>query len=84
MGTVVKTLTPLLLLPVLLKLMLAPIKWFWKLFLNTLCGFLCLWLVNTAAPVTGLVIPINLVTVTVTGVLGLPGICVLALAQRLL
>lgn len=84
METVVKTLIPLLLLPVLLKLMLAPIKWFWKLLLNTLCGFLCLWLVNTAAPVTGLVIPINLVTVTVTGVLGLPGICVLALAQCLL
>lgn len=81
MEIVVKTLIPLLLLPVLLRLMLAPIKWFWKLFLNTLCGFLCLWLVNTAAPVTGLVIPINLVTVTVTGVLGLPGICVLALAQ---
>ena len=40
METVVKTLIPLLLLPVLLKLMLAPIKWFWKLFLNTLCGFL--------------------------------------------
>lgn len=84
MEMLLQILIPLLALPLLLRLMLAPIKWVWKIFLNTLCGFLCLWLVNGMAPITGLTIPINLVTVTVTGVLGLPGLCVLALVQLFL
>lgn len=84
MEIVLKIILPLVLLPVLLRLMLLPLKWAWKLFLNTLCGFLCLWLVNTLSPITGLTLPINLVTVTVTGVLGLPGMIVLALVQLFL
>lgn len=75
---------PLILLVLLVRLMLSSIKWIWKIGINSLCGLLCLWLVNGMAPVTGLVIPVNPVTVTVTGILGLPGIVVLALVQLLL
>ena len=75
---------PLILLGLLLRFMLLPIRWFWKLFLNSACGFLCLWLMNSIAAFTGVYFPINVVTALVAGFLGLPGIGVLALVQVLL
>ena len=75
---------PALLLCLLLRLIVLPIKWFWKLLLNSLCGLLCLWLLNTIGGFTGLYFPVNAVTVIIAGFLGLPGIGILALAQVLL
>ena len=82
---------PALLLCLLLRLIVLPIKWFWKLLLNSLCGFLCLltdWLQTiqqcTFWDFTGLYFPVNAVTVIIAGFLGLPGIGILALAQVLL
>lgn len=72
-------LIPGLLLCGLVRLMALPVRWFWKLFLNSACGFLCLWLLNSVAGFTGLYFPVNAVTVVVAGFLGLPGIGVLAL-----
>ena len=75
---------PALLLCFLLLLIVLPIYLFWKLLLNSLCGFLCLWLLNTIGGFTGLYFPVNAVTVIIAGFLGLPGIGILALAQVLL
>lgn len=77
-------LIPALLICVLVRLMALPIRWFWKLSINSACGFLCLWLLNSLAGFTGLYFPINAVTVVVAGFLGLPGIGVLALVQLFL
>ena len=77
-------LIPLLLVGLLLRLMAAPIRWFWKLFLNSACGFLCLWLLNSVSVFTGFTFPINSVTALVAGFLGLPGILFLALVQAVL
>lgn len=77
-------LLPLLLVGLLLRLMVMPIRWFWKLFLNSGCGFLCLWLLNSVSLFTGFVFPINYVTALVAGFLGLPGIVFLALVQAIL
>lgn len=77
-------LIPLLLVGLLLRLMVMPIRWFWKLFLNSGCGFLCLWLLNSVSLFTGFVFPINSVTALVAGFLGLPGILFLALVQAIL
>ena len=77
-------LIPILLLTVLLRFLVLPIKWGWKLFLNSACGFLCLWLLNSVAAFTGLYFPVNYVTAAVAGFLGLPGIAVLALIQLFL
>lgn len=77
-------LIPLLLVGLLLRLMVMPIRWFWKLFLNSGCGFLCLWLLNSVSLFTGFVFPINYVTALVAGFLGLPGIVFLALVQAIL
>ena len=77
-------LVPALMLCILLRLIALPIRWFWKLSINSACGFLCLWLRNSIATFTNLYFPVNAVTVVVAGFLGLPGIGVLALVQLLL
>ncbi len=77
-------LVPALMLCILLRLIALPIRWFWKLSINSACGFLCLWLLNSVATFTNLYFPVNAVTVVVAGFLGLPGIGVLALVQLLL
>ena len=75
---------PAFLLLLLLRIIALPIRWFWKLSINSACGFFCLWLLNSMAGFTGLYFPINAVTVIVAGFLGLPGISVLALVQLFL
>ena len=72
---------PVFLLFALLRIIALPIRWFWKISINSACGFLCLWLLNSLAVFTGLYFPINAVTVIVAGFLGLPGIAALALVQ---
>ena len=72
---------PVLLMAFLLRLMALPIKLVWKLGIHSLCGFLCLWLLNSIAGFTGVFFPLNLATVLAAGFLGLPGIGLLALVQ---
>ena len=84
MENFVSILIPLLLVCIVLRLMLAPLHWMWKIFLNSCCGFLCLWLLNTISGFTGLHFPINIVTAAVAGFLGLPGIAILAILQWIL
>ena len=84
MENFVSILVPLLLLMLLLKVLVLPIRWFWKLFVNSGCGFLCLWLLNSISAFTGLLFPINAVTALIAGFLGLPGIILLAILQFML
>lgn len=67
-------LIPALLAVAVLRVMLLPLRWIWKLAIHSGCGFLCLWLLNTTAAYTGILIPINAVTVLLAGILGLPGV----------
>lgn len=84
MEEIVTLLVPVLLLALLSRAIILPIKWTWKLFLNSACGFLCLWLLNSISGFTGVYFPINTVTIVVAGFLGLPGIGALALVQVVL
>ena len=68
----------------LLRLIALPIQWGLKIFLNSACGFFCLFLLNTISGFTGIYFPINYVTVIIAGFLGLPGIVALALMQFIL
>ena len=77
-------LLPLLLLGVLVRCLALPVRWGWKLFLNSAGGFACLWLLNSVSAFTGLYCPINAVTAAVAGFLGLPGIGVLIAVQYIL
>lgn len=79
MEKIVMLLIPALVAVILVRLLLLPLKFVFKIAVHSGCGFLCLWLLNTAAPVTGILFPINAVTVLTAGVLGLPGIGLLAI-----
>ena len=68
----------------LLRLIALPIRWGVKILLNSACGFVCLFLLNSISGFTGLYFPINYVTAVIAGFLGLPGIVVLALIQFIL
>ena len=74
-------LIPAFLLFLLIRLLAAPMKLIWKLLVNSGCGFLCLWLLNSMAGFTGLLFPVNAVTCLISGFLGIPGIMLLGLAQ---
>ena len=78
METFVTLLIPAILAIVLIRLLLMPLKLGFKIALHCACGFVCLWLLNSVSGFTGIFFPINAVTVLVSGVLGLPGIAILA------
>lgn len=84
MEKFVTLLVPLILLLLLIRVILLPMKVIWKLLINSACGFACLWLMNSIAGFTGIYFPINLITTVIAGFLGLPGIGLLALVQILL
>lgn len=76
-------LIPALLGVILLRLVMLPMKWGLRLALHGGSGFLCLWLLNTVSGFTGILLPINAVTVLVSGFLGLPGVSLLAVLEML-
>lgn len=78
MEKFVTLLIPILVAVVLIRLLLLPLRFLFKIGIHSGCGFLCLWLLNTVSPFTGIAFPINAVTVLTAGVLGLPGIGLLA------
>lgn len=78
METFVTLLIPAVLAIVLIRLLLMPLKLGFKIAIHCACGFVCLWLLNSVSGFTGVFFPINAVTVLVSGVLGLPGIAILA------
>lgn len=72
-------LIPALLAVLLVWVLFQPIRLIFKIGMHSACGFACLWLLNTAAGLTGIYFPINAVTVLTAGFLGLPGIGIMAL-----
>lgn len=78
METFVTLLIPAIIAIVLIRLLLMPLKLGFKIAIHCACGFVCLWLLNSVSGFTGIFFPINAVTVLVSGVLGLPGIAILA------
>ena len=81
-------LLPLLIGAVLLlalaRIFRSPLKLAGKLLLNTLLGFLALWLVAATSAHTGIALGMNLANALVVGVLGLPGFVLLLLLQWVL
>ena len=74
---------PALLTVIVVRLLFVPMKWALRLALHACCGFICLWLLNTVSGFTGLTLPINAVTVLISGTLGAPGIALIALLEML-
>lgn len=67
-----------------LRLCLAQVKWVWKIGINSISGFICLWLLNLISGFTGILFPINFITACIAGFLGLPGILLLWAVQYFL
>ena len=81
MENFVTLLIPVLLAVFLVRMLLLPMKLVCKLGIHSVCGFLCLWLLNTVSGFTGIYLPVNAVTVAIAGFLGLPGIALIALLE---
>lgn len=64
---------------VLFRLLVRPVQLGLKLAAHSACGFLCLWILNLVAPFSGIWLPVNMVTMLVSGFLGIPGICMITL-----
>ena len=79
MEEFVTLLIPALLAVILVRLLLLPLRFLFKLGIHSGCGFLCLWLLNTVSAFTGIAFPMNAATVLIAGFLGLPGMGLLAI-----
>ena len=81
METIAAILIPFLLGIAVLRILAMPLKWFLRLAVHGLGGFLCLWLLNTVSCFTGVAFSLNTVTVSAAGFLGIPGIALLTLLE---
>lgn len=66
------------------RILLKPLKWVFKLMVNSLFGLLLLWGFNFIGAFLGILIPINFGTIIVAGFLGIPGLILLIILQFLL
>lgn len=73
----------ILLVFVVAKIFLTPLKIIFKLVLNSVFGVLFLIFINLFSGLTGIYIGINAVTAVALGVLGIPGACLILLLQIL-
>ncbi|MBE7009294.1 MAG: Pro-sigmaK processing inhibitor BofA [Ruminococcaceae bacterium] len=64
-----------------IQLFSAPLKLALKVLVNTLLGFVALFLLNLASSLTGFSLGMNLFNALVIGVLGVPGLVLLVLLK---
>ena len=74
---------PVLIALLVFRLLFSQVKLIWKIAVNSLSGFLCLWLLNLASGITGIVFEINFITALLVGFLGVPGILLLLIGRIL-
>ena len=79
MEKFVTLLIPVFFAVTLVRMLLLPLRFLTKLLLHSGFGFLCLWLLNSLSPFTGIAFPVTVFTVLTAGLLGLPGIGFLTL-----
>ena len=83
MENIIALIVPVLIAVLVFKLLFSQVKLIWKIAVNSLSGFLCLWLLNLASGITGIVFEINFITTLLVGFLGVPGIILLLIEQFL-
>ncbi len=69
---------------IIAQLIMKPIKLIWKLLLNSVIGLLLLILANFVGAYFSFALPINIITVLISGFLGIPGILLLICFHLLL
>ena len=83
MENIVALIVPVLIALLVIKFLFSQVKLIWKIAVNSISGFVCLWLLNLAAGFTGIVFEINFITALIVGFLGIPGIILLVIGQLL-
>lgn len=83
METVLSYAIPALIICLLLRALITPVKMLLQVTCRSLGGFACLWLINTVSGFTGLSLPLNALTVLIAGFLGIPGIGLIALLEMI-
>ena len=69
---------------VVLKLLAKPIRFIFKLLINTVLGFVLLWLINFFGAGLGITLELTLLNALVVGFLGIPGVLLLRAIHFLL
>lgn len=83
MENIIALIIPVLIALLVFRLLFSQVKLIWKIAVNSLSGFLCLWLLNLASGITGIVFEINFITALLVGFLGVPGILLLLIGRIL-
>ena len=83
MENIIALIVPVLIAVLVFKLLFSQMKLIWKIAINSLSGFICLWLLNLVSGITGIVFEINFITTLLVGFLGVPGIILLVIGQFL-
>lgn len=84
MENILTLLIPIVVGVLLIKVFVSQVGCLVKLLVNSLSGFVCLWLLNLLSGITGIIFQINFVTALLVGFLGIPGIILLVLGQLFL
>ncbi|MBM7606755.1 inhibitor of the pro-sigma K processing machinery [Metabacillus crassostreae] len=61
-----------------------PLRWIGQLFIKVIVGALLLFFVNVFGTSIDLHIPINLITSTISGILGIPGLAALVVIKTMI
>lgn len=69
---------------IIAQLVMKPMKLIWKLLINSVIGLVLLMIANFAGSYFNFALPINIITVIISGFLGIPGILLLICFQLLL
>ena len=69
---------------IVLRLLAKPIRFIFKLLLNTVLGFVLLWLINFFGGGLGIALELSLFNALIVGLLGIPGVLLLLAIHFLL
>ena len=69
---------------VVLRLLAKPIRFIFKLLINTALGFVLLWLINFFGCGIGIALELSLLNAVIVGLLGIPGVLLLLAIHFLL
>lgn len=83
-NVVMAALFLVVILYIVAQIIVKPIKLLWKLLLNSVVGLLLLIVANYLGAYFAFSIPVNIITVLITGFLGIPGILMIICFQLLI
>ena len=69
---------------VVLRILAKPIRFIFKLLINTVLGFVLLWLINFFGGGIGIALELSLINALIVGLLGIPGVLLLLAVHFLL